>query len=373
MPIYLIETDEFFQPRDPVAGWYGPINPEIAVDWIANEEDCNGEFKIVPEIEFPTQRHYRRDDWLCVGVRPPRAMPRGLRLYLQPDNASGNEPPGLINSGVLCYHPDPANAPADVADYTGTSPDVPACSWRFSSDVDAHATAADPLAYDDDDFVLESIALYTASDGTGWRLLVGPTNYQGQAPLAAVPIPALGIARRRLGTPVDKTRSIVLSDPIKSQCGTGAYLPPADIQTVLGRNEIIELVPGDNSLEFTVLELEGNCGLWIFEFLTFIEDSTKRVNLLIEGTNEEPFGCFWRFTTNVAGGVTVQGPRAAANDVHRLTLFDALQGSRLEWELNGNVLASIEPWGDVNACAQFRPIMIDFVALEISAVRFRVS
>jgi len=212
MPIYLIETDAFNNPLDPVGGWFGPINPEIAVDWIAYEEDCNGEFKIVPEIEFPSERHYRRDDWLCVGVRPPRPMPRGLRLYLQADNATGTPPPGLIGSGVPCWDPNPASAAANLAYYSDSSNTNPICEWRFESNVNSHATSVNPLAYVADDFVLESIGLYTATDGSDWRLLIGPKAYAGESPLVSLPIPALAIARRRLGTPVDKTRSIVLFD-----------------------------------------------------------------------------------------------------------------------------------------------------------------
>jgi len=210
MPIYLIETDADGNPLNPVGGWFGPINPEIAVDWIAYEKDCNDEFKIVPEIEFPTVRHYRRDDWLCFGMRPPRPFPRGLRLYLQGDMPSGTPPPGIIGVGLPCWDFDPDNAARDSADYADGPDSNPNTRWLFTTDVSNHATNLEPLAYDADDFVLRSVARYVAADGTFWRLLAGPNSYAGSEPLEALAIPALGIARRRLGKPVDKTRSIVL-------------------------------------------------------------------------------------------------------------------------------------------------------------------
>jgi hypothetical protein len=67
------------------------------------------------------------------------------------------------------------------------------------------------LAYTGDDFVLESVARYVASDGTFWRILFSPNIYAGASPpLPAEPIASLAIARRTLGRPANKVRSIVL-------------------------------------------------------------------------------------------------------------------------------------------------------------------
>lgn len=221
MPIYLIETDANYEPLDPVGGWYGPIAPEISVDWIGYETDCNDEFKIVPEIEFPTQRHYRRDDWLCVGVRPTRAMPRGLRVYLRGENAGGTEPPGIIGTGIPCWDPDPANADHRVADYSDGPDSIPSCYWRITTNTDVHSTSSDPLDYGDDDYVLASRARYVDGDGAFWQLCDGPTGYDGQNPLETLPFPTLAIARRRLGAPVNKERSVVLETRHPIFCAGG--------------------------------------------------------------------------------------------------------------------------------------------------------
>lgn len=226
MPIYLIETDAAFEPLNPPAGWYGPVKAEIAVDWIANERQCDETFEIVPEIEFPSERHYRRDDWLCVGVRPTRAMPRGLRVTLESDSASGTTPPGLIENPIECWAGDPSAAERDLADYDSNDGGMPRCTWLFSTDVDSHASNVEPLAYTDDDFVLESVGKYVASDGSFWRILFSPNVYAGASPpLPAEPIASLAIARRTLGRPANKIRSIVLKDSIANECPTVERVP----------------------------------------------------------------------------------------------------------------------------------------------------
>ncbi|MBA7684950.1 hypothetical protein ES703_93363 [subsurface metagenome] len=208
--IFIVEFDGAGQPADPVLRWHGPLVDEVFCDWIAFEEQCDETSQVQPEKEFPSERHLRRTGWLCVGVRPPRPMPRGLRstLVAQP-GASGTAPPGVMGVALECYDPDPIDATFDVADYDGNDGALPRTTWHFSTDTFTHTTLADPLEYTDQDFVFNAVVRYRASDGTEWGILQADPSWAGVGVLPNDPVAALAIARRNLPPPVDKTRSIV--------------------------------------------------------------------------------------------------------------------------------------------------------------------
>lgn len=178
-----------------------------------------------PEIEFPSERHFRRDDWLCACMRPPRAFPRGLRTVLRAIDPSGSAPAGIIELPLACWSDNAAAADRRIANYDANDGGLARCTWQFNTDVDSHVTNAEPLAYTDDDFIAQSIARYVASDGTRWRILFSEQLYTGSEPLPAEAVPALGIARRTLGRPANKIRSIVLKDTATNQCETVERVP----------------------------------------------------------------------------------------------------------------------------------------------------
>ncbi|GAG91516.1 unnamed protein product, partial [marine sediment metagenome] len=121
MPVYVIETNAGGEPLDPVVGWHGPIETTISCAWIAQELDADEDPIIVPEIEFPNCRHHRRPDWLHTGVRPPRPMPRGLRLAIvSADGSAGDEPPGIMEASLECWDDNPDAAAPNVCDYATT-------------------------------------------------------------------------------------------------------------------------------------------------------------------------------------------------------------------------------------------------------------
>ncbi len=213
MPIYIVETDGAGAPLDPVGGWHGPIQTTIPCDWIAEELDEDDEPIIVPEIEFPDCRHLRRPDWCKSAVRPPRAMPRGLRFSIDSEQgATGDEPPGVMETTLECWSSDPVGTDRNVADYNDNDGADVRTTWLLSTDVARHSTHYEPADYVDADFILRADARYVASDGTTWRLLEGPAGYSANFVLPATPVACLAIARAALGSPVNKQRSLVLRD-----------------------------------------------------------------------------------------------------------------------------------------------------------------
>lgn len=230
MPLYLVEADATWMPLAPVGGWFGPLESEIAVTWIAEELDADENPIIVPEIEFPSCRHFRNPCWLFTGTRPPRAMPRGFGHLLTPDGTpGGDEPPGLIDTELQCWADDPESASNLAADYDDNDGAAARCVWLFETDALATNTDADPRAWVDSDFKLRMVARYFDSVGTRWVLVNGPEGYSGATTLPAPPLFALALAREGIGPTPPKRRSIVIMDVPGNVCGPNWHSLPFTI------------------------------------------------------------------------------------------------------------------------------------------------
>ena len=263
-----METDASWQPLDPVGRWYGPLKQPIDVKWIAQEIDCHGTPRIVPEKEFPSHRHFRRPDQCIPGSRPFVPLPRGLRLTINGESgATGMSPPGVIGTACECWDPDPANAPRNRSMYSANDGLLPTAMWLLWTDADGHRTDADPLAYGPDDFVLRADALYTATDATRWRVLFAPFGYSGGAPLPADPLHVLAIARRNLPPPTNKSRALAFPTLDWVPCGPDHVWPPVVIPTDQTETGLIQTpqAVGRRSLRWTFRQvLLGSVGLYRF-------------------------------------------------------------------------------------------------------------
>ena len=250
MPIFLIETDNSWIPLDPFGGYFGPIVLEIPAQWIGQEPDCDNVLSVVPEIEFPTVRHYRRTDWLCFCARPSRAFPRGMRTRLVPGAGTvGTEPPGLINNWLRCWSPNPADASRERATYDDGDGELPAVWMEFATNATGHSTLADPLSYTDADFVCSLVARYRSSDGGFWILGAAPPGYAFVDALSQPPLPALAIARPNLPPPVNKNRSVVVLDPYQQRCPDPWSIWPSEYSPVGNSVLNIQMPPNNGELE----------------------------------------------------------------------------------------------------------------------------
>lgn len=218
MPYYLAETDIFEGPVKAAGfNWFGPLELEIPCDWIALKECEETEEIIVPETTWPTNLRFRRVDLLCLGVRPSRPMPRGLRFRLQPDGfTTGVEPPGLIDADIEVLDPTPTANTRDRVEYRSLLKASPRAAWEFTTVSESHSTLANPLSWDDDDFILDSVLDLEASDGKTYILLEGPFEYAGGFPLTRTPNHALAISRTAVAPQGAQDRSIVLQESMAS-------------------------------------------------------------------------------------------------------------------------------------------------------------
>lgn len=128
-------------------------------------------------------------------------------------------PPGMLGTVFQALDPDSIESAIDSARYVGDNGEGATVDWTISTSVLHHATSTDPLNYSAADFTLTSVVTYVDTDGDPWGLFAGPSDWTGTPLLSETEIPTLQIARRHLGKPANKERSIVLNPMSLEICG----------------------------------------------------------------------------------------------------------------------------------------------------------
>lgn len=219
MAIWLVETEFFEGPlKDPVGLFFGPLQPEVLCDWIAKDACYSDPDVVVPELEFPNGQQPRRTDWLRVGVRPPRPMPRGLRFQFSAlSSAIGTEPPGVLANEYAIFADDVVGAERDRVRYVTDDDADLSLSFLVTTLRTHHVTPAGIFNYRPADFILESLVALDDDEGATYALLEAPSDWTGFPPVPRATIPSLMLSRTNNKTPPNKQRRFLFRG--EGECG----------------------------------------------------------------------------------------------------------------------------------------------------------
>lgn len=199
MAQFLIETNPDGSIPTENPRYYGPLLDDLFIRWIAYEQDCNGEFAVRPEVEFPSGRHYRPVCWLAFGVRGDFgrgwfsgwAVPRGIVLRLLSNAVDpGIEPPGLIDSDLQCWSTpvDPDQYDIRLADYSNNPGIGAAAKCTLQSELDGYNYEQLSDVYRH--YPLLADVRLVDEDGVTWRIQSLPTLNPTTFPPDAAPVEA---------------------------------------------------------------------------------------------------------------------------------------------------------------------------------------
>jgi len=375
MPIFFVETDAAGNPLDPVGGFHGPIVTTIDCDWIGREENEEDVEVSVPEVEWPSCRHHRRPDWCITGVRPPRPMPRGLRITIESDeSATGVAPLGVIDTELECWAGDVLGTDRNVCAYTVNNGVSPTTEWTIATDVAKHTTIHNPSAYVDRDFILRADASYRTSDGKHWRLLSVPDGYEGSRTVRSQAIPALSIARTAIHPLGTKDRSIVLWDRSGSCALPLRVNLPNTWKPVLNRTDFGPF----NLPNEVVLVMEAEV-----KTVAAVQDAAV-LAMIVPGQPDTVSSIYWSLQPAPAlpneyqvfqtfAGAFKTGLYAQAGDLIRMESDQSgTAGSArvVRWFINDNLIHTFDNAGRMNICHTFARWLHGFTLAELERVDF---
>ena len=235
MAQYLIETNQDGTIPTQNARVFGPVLDDLFIRWICYEEDCNKEFAVRPEVEFPSGRHYRPPCWLAFGVRGEFGrgwhsgwpVPRGIVLHLLSDAIDpGDPPPGLIAVDLPCWSDvrDPSNYDIRLADYANNQGGNGAAKCTLESPLDGYNYEQFSSAYKH--YPLLADIRLVDDDGVFWRIQSLPINNPHTFPPDAAPVESFLTTGDRVNEGF-KPRLIYWQDPHINYDLVGSQLLPA--------------------------------------------------------------------------------------------------------------------------------------------------